>query len=77
MQPPRRIRGTAYDLARVKAIRDVFWRCAGIHPGWWDWFGKADVPSALSKEMEEGKGQRTRGEGRTCSSESSASRRSC
>ncbi|KAM6489948.1 hypothetical protein JOM56_014527 [Amanita muscaria] len=46
----------AYDLARVKAIRDIFWRCAGVHPGWWDWFSEAHVPSALSKEMEEGKG---------------------
>ncbi|KIL61560.1 hypothetical protein M378DRAFT_166855 [Amanita muscaria Koide BX008] len=63
----------AYDLARVKA-------CAGVHPEWCDWFSAAHVPSALSKEMEEkrDKDQRTRGEGeRTCSSESSASRRSC
>ncbi|KIL65555.1 hypothetical protein M378DRAFT_76759 [Amanita muscaria Koide BX008] len=44
---------TAYDLARVKAVRDVFRRCAGVHPEWWDWFGAARVPSALSKEMEE------------------------
>jgi len=53
VQPgPRR---TAYDLARTRAIRDVFRRCAGAHPDWWDWLGAARVPSILSKEMEEGR----------------------
>ena len=46
-------RRTAYDLARTKPIRDVFRRCAASHPDWWDWFGAARVPSALSQEMEE------------------------
>jgi len=46
-------RRTAYDLARQRAIRDVFRRCAGAHPDWWDWLGAARVPSVLSKEMEE------------------------
>ena len=44
---------TAYDLARTKSIRDIFRRCAASHPDWWDWFGAARVPSALSQEMEE------------------------
>lgn len=44
---------TAYDLARSRAIRDVFRRCAADHPDWWDWFGTAHVPSALSKQMED------------------------
>ncbi|KAJ7460616.1 hypothetical protein FB451DRAFT_1405169 [Mycena latifolia] len=52
-KPPKGSRRTAYDLARTRAIRDVFRRCAGAHPDWWDWFGAARVPSALSKEMEE------------------------
>ena len=46
-------RRTAYDLARTKPIRDIFRRCAASHPDWWDWFGAARVPSALSQEMEE------------------------
>ncbi|KAJ6496791.1 hypothetical protein DFH09DRAFT_341711 [Mycena vulgaris] len=50
---PQGSRRTAYDLARTRAVRDVFRRCAGAHPDWWDWFGVARVPSALSKEMEE------------------------
>lgn len=52
-KPPKGSRRTAYDLARNRAVRDVFRRCAGAHPDWWDWFGVARVPSALSKEMEE------------------------
>ncbi|KAJ7132112.1 hypothetical protein C8R44DRAFT_612790 [Mycena epipterygia] len=52
-KPPKGSRRTAYDLARNRAVRDVFRRCAGAHPDWWDWFGAARVPSALSKEMEE------------------------
>lgn len=50
---PAGSRRTAYDLARSRAVRDVFRRCAGDHPDWWDWFGVAHVPSALSKEKEE------------------------
>ncbi|KAK2465656.1 hypothetical protein APHAL10511_002200 [Amanita phalloides] len=44
---------TAYELATNKAVRDVFRRCAAAHSEWWDWFGTARVPSALSKEMED------------------------
>ncbi|KXN81548.1 Protein VMS1 [Leucoagaricus sp. SymC.cos] len=43
----------AYDLARSKAIRDIFRRCAAIYLDKWDWLGAARVPSGLSKEMEE------------------------
>lgn len=43
---------TAYNLSRTKPIRDVFRRCAASHPDWWDWFGAARVPSALSQDME-------------------------
>ncbi|CAK5267797.1 unnamed protein product [Mycena citricolor] len=46
-------RRTAYDLASARSVRDMFRRCAGAHPDWWDWFGIGHVPSALSKEMEE------------------------
>ncbi|KAJ7623475.1 hypothetical protein FB45DRAFT_991897 [Roridomyces roridus] len=52
-KPAKGSRRTAYDLARTRAVRDVFRRCAGAHPDWWDWFGAARVPSALSQEMEE------------------------
>ncbi|KAF7370850.1 bVLRF1 domain-containing protein [Mycena sanguinolenta] len=52
-KPPKGSRRTAYDLARTRPVRDVFRRCAGAHPDWWDWFGAARVPSALSKEQEE------------------------
>ncbi|RDX48249.1 hypothetical protein OH76DRAFT_1405170 [Lentinus brumalis] len=51
-------RRTAYELARTKAVRDVFRRCAAAHPDWWDWLGTehgARVPSVLSSEMEEGR----------------------
>jgi hypothetical protein len=53
--PPRRVgsRKTAYDLARTKQVRNEFRRCAAMYPDWWDWFGAARVPSALSKAMEE------------------------
>lgn len=46
-------RRTAYDLARSRVVRDVFRRCAADHPDWWDWFGAAHIPSALTKEKEE------------------------
>lgn len=46
-------RRTAYDLARSRAVRDVFRRCAADYPDWWDWFGAAHIPSALTKEKEE------------------------
>ncbi|KAI0044760.1 hypothetical protein FA95DRAFT_1561878 [Auriscalpium vulgare] len=51
-------RRTAYDLAASRTIRDVFRRSAGAHPERWDWLGAARVPSALSKEMEEGREER-------------------
>ena len=44
---------TAYDLAKTKAVRDVFRRCAAAHLDWWDWLGAAHVPSILSQDMEE------------------------
>lgn len=47
------VKRVAYDLARTKAVRDVFRRCAATRPDQWDWFGAAHVPSGLSKEMEE------------------------
>ncbi|KAG2070226.1 hypothetical protein BDR04DRAFT_1100455 [Suillus decipiens] len=51
-------RRTAYDLARTRAIRDVFRQCAGDHPDWWDWFGAARVPSTFNKEKEEAKDEK-------------------
>lgn len=45
----------AYDLAKTKAVRDIFRRCAAAYPEKWDWLGAARVPSGLSKEMEEGR----------------------
>lgn len=50
---PKGSRRAAYDLARSKGVRDVFRRCAAAYPDWWDWFGAARVPSALSKQMED------------------------
>jgi len=53
---PAGSRCTAYDLARTRAMRDVFRRSAAAHPDWWDWLGAengARVPSVLSAEMEE------------------------
>ncbi|KAF8196726.1 hypothetical protein K438DRAFT_1718384 [Mycena galopus ATCC 62051] len=53
---PKPLKGTrraAYDLARTRAVRNVFRRCAGAHSDWWDWFGAARVPSGLSREQEE------------------------
>lgn len=52
---PAGSRRTAYDLARTRGMRNVFRRCAADHPQWWDWLGAARIPSALSKEMEEGR----------------------
>lgn len=46
-------RRTAYNLAKTKAVRNVFRRCAGSHPDWWDWLGSAKVQSVLTKDMEE------------------------
>ncbi|KII85831.1 hypothetical protein PLICRDRAFT_56310 [Plicaturopsis crispa FD-325 SS-3] len=54
--PPTRVAGsrrTAYDIARTRAVRDVFRRSAGAYPDRWDWLGAARVPSVLSREMEE------------------------
>ncbi|KAI0077718.1 hypothetical protein K474DRAFT_1642714 [Panus rudis PR-1116 ss-1] len=52
-------RRTAYDIARTRAVRNVFRRAAAAHPDWWDWLGTekggAKVPSVLTKEMEEGR----------------------
>ena len=53
MPGPVGSRRTAYDLARSRVVRDAFRRCAADHPDWWDWFGVAHVPSALTKEKEE------------------------
>jgi len=44
---------TAYTIASSKGIRDIFRRVAGAHPDWWDWFGAARVPSALTQERED------------------------
>jgi hypothetical protein len=52
---PAGARRTAYDLALTREVRNAFRRCAAEHPEWWDWFGAGRVPSALSKEMEEGR----------------------
>ncbi|KAF5355319.1 hypothetical protein D9758_006035 [Tetrapyrgos nigripes] len=49
---------TAYELSKTRQVRDVFRRCAAVHPEWWDWFGTARVPSALNKEIEERRGER-------------------
>jgi hypothetical protein len=43
----------AYDLAKTKAVRDIFRRSAATQPNKWDWLGAARVPSGLSKGMEE------------------------
>ena len=55
-------RRTAYDIARTKAVRNVFRRCAASHPDWWDWLGTekggARVPSILTREMEEGRDEK-------------------
>lgn len=55
---PAGSRRTAYDLARSRAVRDVFRRCAATHTDWWDWLGAengARVPSVLNAEMEAGR----------------------
>ncbi len=60
-RPPRGGRRTAYDLARTKAVRNIFRRCAAAHPEWWDWLGTengARVPSILNVEMEEGRDEK-------------------
>ncbi|TFK25601.1 cytoplasmic protein [Coprinopsis marcescibilis] len=44
---------TAYDLAKTKAVRDVFRRCAAANLDRWDWLGAGHVPSILSQDMEE------------------------
>ena len=51
-------RRTAYDIAKTRAVRNVFRRCAAAHPDWWDWLNPesgARVQSVLTKEMEEGR----------------------
>lgn len=42
----------AYDLASMRAVRDVFRRSAAARPDAWDWLGAARVPSLLSADME-------------------------
>jgi hypothetical protein len=44
---------TAYDISLTKEVRNVFRRCAGAHPDWWDWFGRGHIPATLTQEMEE------------------------
>lgn len=51
-------RRTAYDLARTREVRDVFRRAAGAQPDRCDWPNAARVPSVLTKEMEEGWGEK-------------------
>jgi len=51
-------RKAAYDIAASRTVRDVFRRCAGAHPDWWDWHGAGRVPSALTKEMEDERGDK-------------------
>ncbi|KAF9526134.1 hypothetical protein CPB83DRAFT_858397 [Crepidotus variabilis] len=50
--PSKVSRRTAYDLAKTKALRDIFRRVAAAQPDRWDWFGAGHVPSALTQEME-------------------------
>ncbi|PPQ63389.1 hypothetical protein CVT24_005654 [Panaeolus cyanescens] len=45
----------AYDLARTKAVRDIFRQCAGLHPDMWDWLGAGHVPSVYNQEKEDEK----------------------
>ncbi|OCH91038.1 hypothetical protein OBBRIDRAFT_775962 [Obba rivulosa] len=55
---PPSSRRTAYDLARTRAVRDVFRRAAAADPERWDWLGTergARVPSILRPEVEEGR----------------------
>ncbi|KIJ55413.1 hypothetical protein M422DRAFT_151545 [Sphaerobolus stellatus SS14] len=58
-------RRVAYDLAKSRGVRNVFRRCAGAHPDWWDWLGAARIPSVLNeekeKELEERKKNRRKG----------------
>jgi len=46
----------AYNIARSRAVRNVFRRTAYIHPDWWDWLSNgphgAGLPSALDPEKE-------------------------
>ncbi|EIN06119.1 hypothetical protein PUNSTDRAFT_73374 [Punctularia strigosozonata HHB-11173 SS5] len=59
--PPSRPAGaarTAYDLARTRGVRNVFRRCAAAHSDWWDWHGAGHVQSALTKEMEDERGEK-------------------
>ncbi|THU91511.1 hypothetical protein K435DRAFT_780677 [Dendrothele bispora CBS 962.96] len=54
----RQVGHTAYELSKTRPVRDVFRRCAAVHPDWWDWFGAARVPSVLNREMEEKRDER-------------------
>jgi Ankyrin repeat len=44
---------TAYEVASSREVRNVFRRCAGDYPNWWDWLGAGRVPSVLNQQMEE------------------------
>lgn len=56
--PPKR--RTAYDLASTKEVRNVFRRCAGLYPDKWDWFGAGKVPSVLTADQEEQRGEKVK-----------------
>ena len=53
-------RRTAYDLASTKEVRNVFRRCAGLYPDKWDWFGAGKVPSVLTADQEEQRGEKVK-----------------
>lgn len=55
---PKGSRRVAYDLARTKAVRDIFRQCAGLHPDTWDWLGAGHVPSVYNQEKEEEKDEK-------------------
>ncbi|KAL4246254.1 ANKZF1/VMS1 family protein [Abortiporus biennis] len=59
VEPPGS-RRTAYDIAANKPVRNVFRRSAAQYPDWWDWLGVARVQSVLTKEMEEGRGEKNK-----------------
>ena len=46
------LRRTPYEVCSSRSVRNVFRRCFADHPDWWDWKGKARVPSPLTEEAE-------------------------
>ncbi|ORX50443.1 hypothetical protein DM01DRAFT_1337628 [Hesseltinella vesiculosa] len=44
---------TAYEMAKDKAVRNVFRRCMHDEPAKWNWMQDARVPSGLSLEQEQ------------------------